>query len=246
MTGEEKRTRPPVWKSLVSLALLLLLVPATVVLGSLFQKRFYILISIAIIIISLVPFFISFERRRPQARELVLLSVMIALAVVSRAVFAFLPQFKPMAAIIMITGIAFGGAPGFLAGSMSAFVSNFIFGQGPWTPWQMLAMGLCGYVFGLLADYDVIPRDNWSVKVRILISVVAGLFIVCIAGPILDTSSVFWMLSTITAESVLAVYAAGFFINVLHGIATFVTLFVLANPLLDKLSHVKIKYGMMG
>lgn len=233
------------WRSILGLIVVLLVVPATVVLGTMFQKRAYILISMGIVVLSMAPFFVSFERRRPQARELVTLAVMTTLAIVSRAVFAFVPQFKPMAGLIMITGIAFGASSGFLAGSLSVFVSNFIFGQGPWTPWQMLAFGLCGYVFGLLADRGIIPRDSWSMKTRIVVSFGGALFIQMIAGPILDTSSLFWMLGTITPETMLAVYGAGIPINAIHALATFVTLFLLGNPILDKLSRLKTKYGLM-
>ena len=233
------------WRSVVGLIVVLLVVPLTVVLASLFQKRYYLVVSIGIVLASMLPFFASFERRRPQARELVTLAVMIALAVASRALFAFLPQFKPMAGIIMITGIAFGASSGFLTGALSAFVSNFMFGQGPWTPWQMLAFGLCGYVFGFLADRGVIPRSDWSMKARVLIGIGGYLFIQFIAGPILDTSSLFWMIGTVTPETVLAVYGAGASFNALHGISTAITLFLVGDPILDKLARLKRKYGMM-
>ena len=174
------------WRSVIGLVVVLLAVPLTVLLGAVLQRSSYILVSVIIIVLAMVPFFVSFERRRPQARELVTLAVMIALAVASRAVFAFVPQFKPMAGIIMIAGIAFGASSGFLVGSLSAFVSNFIFGQGPWTPFQMLAFGLGGYLFGFLADRGIITRGGWTMKMRILVSIGGYLYIQCIGGPILD------------------------------------------------------------
>lgn len=240
-----ERMKKGPWRSVVGGVIVLLAVPLTVVLGSLLPRRYYLVVNVAIVIASMVPFFVSFERRRPRAREIVTLAVMVALAVASRVVFAFMPQFKPMAALIMITGIAFGASSGFLAGSLAAFASNFIFGQGPWTPWQMLAFGLAGYAFGSFADRGLVPRSHWTMRSRVLVSIGGYLLIQLVIGPIVDTSSLFWMVGAITPESVLAVYAAGVPFNAVHGAATFITLFLAGNPLLDKLTRLKTKYGMM-
>ena len=83
-----------------------------------------------------------FEDRKPQAREVLLIAVMAAIAVVGRMAFFMLPQFKPVTAIVIITGISLGAEAGFLTGAVAGFVSNFFFGQGPWTPWQMFAFGI--------------------------------------------------------------------------------------------------------
>ena len=112
------------------------------------------ILGLLFLAISAVPFLLVFERRRPQARELVPIAVMSALAVVGRTVFSIvpLPNFKPCSAIIMITAIVFGPETGFLTGALTAFVSNFIFGQGPWTPWQMFTWGLLGFLTGLMKN----------------------------------------------------------------------------------------------
>ena len=70
------------------------------------------------------------------------------------------PQVKPCAAIIIITGIALGKKAGFLTGAMTAFVSNFFMGQGPWTPWQMVAFGLLGYIFGTAYSISLINKKD--------------------------------------------------------------------------------------
>ena len=90
----------------------------------------------------MLPFFFLFENRRPQARELVVIAVLCAIGVAGRAAFFMVPQFKPVAAVVILAGVCFGAESGFLVGAMTAFVSNFFFGQGPWTPWQMFAFGL--------------------------------------------------------------------------------------------------------
>ena len=124
--------------------------------------------------------FVAFEGRRPTAREIAVVAVLTALAVAARAAFVWVPHFKPMAAIIMIAGIAAGPQTGFLVGSVAALASNFIFGQGPWTPWQMLAFGVVGLVAGLLADARVFPRANLSWPRRVALAVTGFVLKMCI------------------------------------------------------------------
>ena len=135
--------------TIFSLVAILVLIPVTLFLGTRLTGRMYYLTSTLVIIETMLPFFIAFERRRPQARELVTIAVMCALAVAARVVIQ-IPNFKPTIGIIMITGIAFGGEVGFMTGAVSAFASNFFFSQGPWTPWQMMAYGIAGFLAGLL------------------------------------------------------------------------------------------------
>lgn len=116
-----------------------------------------ILLGLLFLLASAIPFILVFDKRRPQARELVPIAVMAAIAVVGRTVFEIipLPNFKPCSAIIIITAVAFGPEAGFLTGALTAFVSNFIFGQGPWTPWQMFTWGLVGFLAGILQNAGV-------------------------------------------------------------------------------------------
>lgn len=218
---------------------------ASIVVGALAGGKSYVIVSVIVVLCAIVPFFVGFERRRPQARELVMLAVMCALAVAARAAFIWLPSFKPMAAIVMIAGIAFGPSSGFLVGSLSALTSNFIFGQGPWTPWQMLAFGLCGLAFGALARRGVVKREDLGVTGSLVLAILGAVFVVIVVGPVLDTSSLFFMVSRITPEVIVAVYLAGFPMNCAQAAATFVTLLLAAAPLLDKLSRVRRKYGML-
>lgn len=102
-------------------------------------------LALFFLIVSFVPFILIFGRK-PQARDMVPIAVMAALGVVGRTVFAIvpLPNFKPVSAIVIMTGVVFGPESGFLTGALTGFVSNFIFGQGPWTPWQMFSWGMIG------------------------------------------------------------------------------------------------------
>ena len=218
-----------------------LLVPALIALGiSVWDDRKFYIVSLLIILVSMVPFALSFERRKPQARELVLLAAMIALAVAGRAAFYMLPQFKPMAAIVIITGVAFGCESGFAAGAVTAFVSNFIFGQGPWTPWQMEALGIVGFLAGL-----IFHRKDGRMPKLIPLLIYGGLSTLVIYGLIVDTSTVFTTYSTFTWELAAAAYASGFLFNVIHAASTVIFLLLLAKPLLKKLNRVRVKYGLL-
>lgn len=237
---ERLNSKKTVVISIVCTALAVIALAATALMGN----NYYYATSIVIAVCTMVPFFVSFEGRTPQARDLVVLAVLIALAVVSRVAFFWFPNFKPIAAIIILAGIAFGPQAGFMTGALSLLVSNFIFGQGPWTPWQMVAFGLAGLVFGLLAQKGKIPQKNYTRKQVVLLTVGGFFFTWIVIGFILNTCALFLMVNEITFASALAIYASGIPVDVTRAVATALLLFFITNPLLDKLERVKVKYGM--
>ena len=237
----KKKTSPRFW---LSLAILVVLVPLAVWFFSRFDRKYY-LSGLTVILLTMAAFFLHFESRKPQARELVILAVLCALAVGSRAAFAAVPHFKPMLAIVMLTGIAFGPEAGFLCGAISGFASNFIFGQGPWTPWQMFAYGIGGMLAGLFALCGILKKTPKGWKDVIVLAVFGFLAILVIVGPLLDTSTFFTMATTYDTAAVLAVYAAGVPVNCIHGAAVALTMLLFGKPLLDRLRRIQIKYGMM-
>jgi energy-coupling factor transport system substrate-specific component len=95
--------------------------------------------------------FAWYERSRPPSQVVALVAALAALAIAGRIAFAAFPNVKPTTDIVIFAGFALGGAPGFAVGALTALVSNFWFGQGPWTPWQMAAWGLCGVLGAALA-----------------------------------------------------------------------------------------------
>lgn len=99
----------------------------------------------------LVAGFAWYERSRPSSQTIALVAALAALAIAGRIAFAPFPNVKPTTDIVVFAGYALGGAPGFAVGAFTALVSNFWFGQGPWTPWQMVAWGLCGVLGAALA-----------------------------------------------------------------------------------------------
>lgn len=220
-----------------ALLIVLFVIPATLVLGMQLPGRWYFLTSTLVIGEMLIPFFMAFEGRRPQARELVVMAVLCVLAVVARVVIA-IPNFKAIYGIVMIAGIALGPEPGFLVGAVAAFVSNFFRGQGIWTPWQMLAYGGCGMLMGFLFRKGKLPRKP------LLMGILGFAIVLCIAGPLLDTCNLFMMPIDMNLQSILAMYGMGFAVNVSQGISTFLVLFLLGKPLLEKLDRILIKYGM--
>ena len=222
---------------IAALLIVLLVIPATLVLGMQLPGRWYFLTSTLVIGEMLIPFFMAFEGRRPQARELVVMAVLCVLAVVARVVIA-IPNFKAIYGIVMIAGIALGPEPGFLVGAVAAFVSNFFRGQGIWTPWQMLAYGGCGMLMGFLFRKGKLPRKP------LLMGILGFAIVLCIAGPLLDTCNLFMMPIDMNLQSILAMYGMGFAVNVSQGISTFLVLFLLGKPLLEKLDRILIKYGM--
>ena len=222
---------------IAALLIFLLAIPATLVLGHQLPGKWYLLTSSLVIAEILIPFFLAFEGRRPQARELVLMAVMCALAVAARVVIA-IPNFKAIYGVIMIAGIALGPEPGFLVGAVAAFVSNFFRGQGIWAPWQMLAYGGCGMLMGLLFRKGKLPRKP------LLMGILGFVLVLCFAGPLLDTCNLFMMPMDLNLQTVLAMYGMGFPVNVSQGISTFIVLFLLGKPLLGKLDRILIKYGM--
>ena len=224
----------------ISIAMIAVLFPLLLIVSRYFGNRRYYLFSLLFIIFSMVPFFLSFEKRKPEAREIVTLAVMCAIAVGSRAAFVMVPHFKPMVGIIIITGMAFGAEAGFLTGAVSGFVSNFLFGQGPWTPWQMFAYGIAGFLAGLLTKAGILKQEK-----KVPAAIYGGVVVLCIVGPLLDTSTLFTVSAVITKEAAAATYLSGLPVNAIHAAATFITVLVLGKPVLEKLNRIRMKYGMM-
>ena len=121
--------------------ILLFLIILTLLSAVLFKGHYYTLISVVFAAASFVFFFHSFERK----------AVMTALSVVGRFIFAPIPAFKPVTAIVILTGIYLSAEGGFLTGALTALISNMYFGHGAWTPFQMLAWGSIGLFAGLFS-----------------------------------------------------------------------------------------------
>ena len=124
--------------NIVTLIVFFLLIPLTLYLGTKLPGRSYYITGTLIIIELMIPFFMAFEGRKPQARELVVIAVMCAIAIVARVAIP-IPNFKAIFAVIMLTGIAFGPETGFMVGAIAAFASNFFTVRGLTPPGRCLA-----------------------------------------------------------------------------------------------------------
>lgn len=181
-------------------------------------------------------FYFAFERSHPKASELVLVAQLCALSISARAIFSFVPYFNPVLAIIMLSGLALGSRKGFLIGSLTAFGSNFIFGQGPWTLYQMVSWGLAGVIFGLLGFFKIVSRGDWHGRDFVIASVAAAVSIVFITGPLADLSGVF-MFGVNDLKSLTALLAGGFVLNLSLAASTIVTFLVAARAFLFALGR---------
>ena len=223
----------------LSVVLLFVLAPVVMLLSlKLFQNGNYYISAVSIILLAILPFYIFFEQRKIKTSEIVTLSAMIALCVASRAVMAYIPQVKPTCALVIVTAIAFGPNVGFLVGSLSMFVSNFIFGQGMFTPFQMLGMGLTGFICGLIFHKKSYSNNKFAV------SIVGGITCFLIYGLLVDSCSFFMMSTDFTFKSAMKIYLSGMSFNLIHGITTGILLFFINKPMTDKFNRLRIKYGI--
>jgi energy-coupling factor transport system ATP-binding protein len=227
-------------RTIAAAVIILFTIPLTIFIGMTFlDDRRYYFISMLIILQTMIPFALVFESRKPQARELVIIAVLCAIAVAGRAAFFMLPQFKPVVALVIIAGVAFGGEAGFLVGAMTGFVSNFFFGQGPWTPWQMFAFGVIGFLAGILFRKGVLRRG------RIPLSVFGAIATVVIYGGIMNPASVLMFQPNPTREMIVLAYSAGLPFDLIHAAATATFLLTISQAMLEKLDRIKVKYGLV-
>ncbi|MBQ3405559.1 MAG: ATP-binding cassette domain-containing protein, partial [Oscillospiraceae bacterium] len=244
-TRPDYLTLPPVEKrklsrrTVLAAGLILLMIPVTLFVGETYLGgRKYYFISLLVLLECVAPFFLLFEGRKPQARELVVIAVLCAIAVAGRAVFFMLPNFKPVMAIVIIAGVALGGETGFLVGAVAMLVSNFMFSQGPWTPWQMFAMGIIGFLSGLLFRKGLLRRS------RLPLCVFGALCAIVIYGGIMNPAAALIWAHELNWKIMLTYYATGFPVDCVHAAATWIFLWFGAEPMLEKLDRIKVKYGL--
>ena len=230
-------------RTVVSIVAVLALIPATIWFGvaRLGDKK-YFFISLLVLLEAMLPFFVSFEDRKPKVRDIVTLAVMCALAVTGRTAFFMLPNFTPVMAIVIIAGVAFGCEGGFITGAMTMFVSNFIMGQGPWTPWQMFAMGLVGFLAGLFFAGSSVRTRNMT---KLGLCIFGALICIVVYGGIMNPASVIMWQPNVNFSMIMASYVTGFPFDLAQATSTVIALWLVARPFLEKLDRVRIKFGVL-
>lgn len=237
-TEEEKKSVNK--RMILASILILLVIPMTIYFGmTVLNDRKYYFISMLIVVYTMIPFAMRFESRKPQARELVLISAMCALGVLGRVIFFMIPQFKPVIALVIIAGVCLGSEAGFMVGSITGFASNFFFGQGPWTPWQMFSFGIIGFLGGLLFKKGRIPKG------RIPLTIYGVIATVVIYGGIMNPASVLMYQAQPTVTMILASYVTGIWFDLIHSASTAVFMLLLSQVMIEKIERIKLKYGIL-
>ncbi len=208
------------------------IIPAAAVSGVLiFDKNKHLIVSFAVALFSLLLFYTGFEKKATGTRRMVIVAIMTAISVLGR----FIPFFKPITAITVITAMYLGSEAGFLVGSLSALISNFYFGQGPWTAFQMLSLGLIGLIDGVIAEK--------LKKSRILLYVFGVLSGVAFSL-IMDVWTVLWYNSGFDLKLYILSITAAIPHTILYAVSNVLFLYFLAGPFGEKLERIRIKYGI--
>ncbi|HOP11588.1 MAG TPA: ECF transporter S component [Oscillospiraceae bacterium] len=219
-------------RRILKIAVPFVLIPAVIAAGILvFDEKRYAFISLAVAVLAVALFIAGFEKKQTGTRRLIIVAVMVALSVVGR----FIPLFKPITALTIITAMYLGGEAGFLVGSLSAVISNFYFGQGPWTPFQMFAWGLIGLIAGFLAD----PLK----KSRVLL-LVCGFLSGVLFSFVMDIWTVLWYNESLDWALYLSALVTALPYTIMYSVSNVVFLFLIAKPFGEKLERVKLKYGV--
>ena len=197
-------------------------------------KHHYALASLLVGLMSLVLFSCGFERRKTGTRRMILVAVMTALSVIGRFIFSVIPAFKPITAIVVITAIYIGSEAGFLTGALSAVISNFYFGQGPWTPFQMLSWGLIGLFAGMLSA--PLRKSRFTLSLY-------GIFAAAGYSLVMDVWTVLWYNGSFNPALYYAAMSTALPYTLLYAASNVIFLNAIARPFGEKLARVRIKYG---
>ena len=219
-------------KYLIPLAVLPALTAAVLLIA---DTKHTALISVVFALLACVPFFLSFEKGQSSTKRLTAVAVMTALSVAGRLIFAAVPAFKPVTAIVVITAVYLGAQAGFMTGALSAVISNLYFGQGPWTPFQMLSWGLIGFVAGLMGAQ--------LKKSRILLAVY-GVLAGAAFSLVMDVWTVVWYDESFTPALMGAALLSSLPFTALYAGSNALFLLVLEKPVGKKLDRLITKYGM--
>lgn len=193
-------------------------------------------ISCLVLFAAIVPFFADFEHNRPRPRDMVPIAVMGTIAALGRALFAAIPSFNPTSAVVIITGISLGPQAGFLSGALAALASNMLLGQGPWTPWQMYAWGMTGFIGALLFKTGLLKNTLWLYGYGFTSGILFGWF--------MNLQYLIGYVRPIHIGTLISTFAASSAMDVSHGISTVLFLFFLKKTWCRKLDRLKRKYGI--
>ena len=219
-------------RSIIRIAVPFLILPSLTIFGTLaFDRKKHIIISLSAAVFALLLFAAGFEKRSTGTRRMVIVSVMTALCFAGR----FIPFLKPIMALTIITALYLGGEAGFLVGALAAVLSNFYFGQGPWTAFQMLAWGMCGLLAGIFAEKLC---DN--TPLLLIFGALAGI----LYSFTMDIWTVLWYNEGFSLKLYGAALITAIPYTASYIVSNILFLALLKKPIGDKLGRIKIKYGV--
>lgn len=213
-----------------------ILILGTILFGVVCWKdRRYHIVSMLIAFFACVPFYYAYEKREGSIRRMVILAVFTALAVIGRVI-VVIPGFKPVTAVVIFVGIYMGSEAGFLCGSLSALLSNIFFGQGPWTPFQMVAWGVSGFVAGL-------PWVRMRLKKPIWLSIY-GIISGITYSMIMDVWTVLSFDGQFHILRYLLALTTAIPVTIEYAVSNVVFLLLLRRSIGSRLERIKVKHGI--
>ena len=194
-------------------------------------------LTLLIAVIGVVGMMANYEASRPALRQLMPTVVLGAVAAAGRVLFAVVPDVKPVSAIAIVAGACLGRRNGFMVGALAALVSNMFFGQGPWTPWQMYAWGLIGYLSGVLSEKGMLSSSRAACLFGFMSGVLYGL--------ILNGWYIVGYVYPLTPEGALAALLAGLPLDMVHALATVIFLALIWKPWTVRIRRVVRSYDLV-
>ncbi len=216
---------------------MLALVPAVLLACAIWQPDQAAWLTVFVAVAAIAIFLTGYEKSQPGLRQIMPAVVLGAFAAAGRILFVLIPDFKPVAAIAIMAGAIFGQHCGFMVGALAALTSNAFFGQGAWTPWQMYAWGLVGYLGGVLGRRGMLKKR--------LARDAFGFASCLLYGAILDTWNLVSFVRPITWQTLLINYLWGLPHTLVQGFATLVFLRLIWAPWNRKLLRIRTKYNLM-
>jgi len=196
--------------------------------------RYLGLLSLAAVTAILAYGYLRFEEKKTDTRVIAILGTLAAISVAGRVLMAPIPSVQPSTFIIVLSGYVFGPLEGFIVGSTTALVSNFLLGQGPWTPWQMLAWGLVGLASGLLG-----ARRSLESRGRLSAYCASWGFVY---GWIVNLYFVLGFVRPITIRAFAVTYAASVWFDALHAAGNFAFAFALGPAMITMLRRYRERF----
>ncbi|MFD2042934.1 ECF transporter S component [Ornithinibacillus salinisoli] len=202
----------------------------------LFNLKYYLLLSILIMVASFLPWMIRFTRQSITSRELIMLAILGAIAAVSRVPFAALPSVQPTTFVVIVSAVVLGPQSGFVIGVTAAIVSNLFLGQGPWTPWQMYAWGMVGLCAGLL-------RHTWVMKSNVG-KTVYGFTVGFLFGWFMNLWIVIGVIQEVNWKTILLYNSTSFYFDLAHALSNVFFLLLFSASWIKILTRFQRKYGL--